>query len=267
MTVTRKINRVKAHIEDFIWQKSLRSRMVLILSFASRRGIPLPLAYLELTKPKVDELSTNDLGDEGFLASFMIPQQGKCLVDIGASIGGWTLFAAEKGVEVYAFEPSPNAFKVLAKRVAGYNVHLYPYALGSVDTVETMGFSQYDFGVLMNENHDRRLGAKLVDVVVHSLDSMNLQNVGVIKIDTEGYEIPILKGAKKTIHSNKPLLIIEVHKGTGEALNSFEAELGRIKGLLKEYGYYVWQTHYRPISLKQMQPHIIAKPLPEKQQL
>jgi len=43
-----------------------------------------------------------------------------------------------------------------------------------------------------------------VETAVKTLDSLGIRHVGLIKIDTEGYEIPILGGATETILSNKP---------------------------------------------------------------
>ena len=42
------------------------------------------------------------------------------------------------------------------------------------------------------------------------LDSYNITNVSIIKIDVEGHEISVLEGALKTINKNKPKIVIEV---------------------------------------------------------
>jgi len=49
-------------------------------------------------------------------------------------------------------------------------------------------------------------GKETATVTIRSLDSINRTNVGVIKIDTEGYETPILAGAKNLIAKEKPRL-------------------------------------------------------------
>ena len=191
----------------------------------------------------------------------MIPPQGKCLVDVGASVGLWAIYAAKRGAEVYAFEPCPKAYNLLAKRALNYpKLHTYPYALGDFETTQKMSVLSYDIGAVMNKKLAQRIGAKIIDQTVHTLDSLNIEDVGVIKIDTEGYEVPILRGGQKTIQKTQPLLIIEVHKETGQAEKTFQAELNRIQNQLKAIGY-TWKVHYRPVSLREMQPHIIAKPL------
>ena len=54
-------------------------------------------------------------------------------------------------------------------------------------------------------------------MAIRKLDSLRLPEVGVIKIDTEGYETPILQGAKESIQKYNPRLVIEIHKQTGKA--------------------------------------------------
>ena len=44
---------------------------------------------------------------------------------------------------------------------------------------------------------------------LRTLDSYNFQNVDIIKIDVEGFEIPVLNGAKQTILSQQPVIQIE----------------------------------------------------------
>ena len=256
-------NKLKPHIDDFIWQKSLRSRLLLSFSLINRRGFPVPFSVFDKlsTLDRFDQELTEDFGSEAFLSNYMIPPQGKCLVDVGASVGLWAIYAAKKGAEVYAFEPCPTAYNLLAKRALNYpKLHAYPYALGDFETTQKMSILSYDIGAVMNRKPAQRNGAKIIDQTVHTLDSLNIENVGVLKIDTEGYEVPILRGGKKTIQKTQPLLIIEVHKETGQAEKTFQAELSRIQNQLKAIGY-TWKVHYRPVSLREMQPHIIAKPL------
>ena len=52
-------------------------------------------------------------------------------------------------------------------------------------------------------------------IEIRTLDSYNFQDVDVIKIDVEGFEVPLLDGAKETILSNRPWIQIEANK-TGE---------------------------------------------------
>ena len=54
---------------------------------------------------------------------------------------------------------------------------------------------------------------------VTTLDSFNLKNISFIKIDVEGYELNLLKGAFNTIEKNKPLIFIEKKKDYDDLKN------------------------------------------------
>lgn len=226
-----------------------------MLSMINRRGIPLPDAvYQQFTKGELN--APNGAGEE-FLTDYMWPQPGRCFVDIGANVGVWTQTVAETGSEVYAFEPSPTAYKALTERVKRFsNVHLYPVALSDQDSTGRLGYTKFSVCGVMDMEVNGIPGAKTIDVSVCKLDSMHLPSVGVIKIDTEGYETPILRGAKETIIEYKPRLIVEVHKGTGKAASTYAEEQYKIQKFLKEMDY-AWIVKHRMIK-RDSQPFIIA---------
>lgn len=254
--------KARVQIEDIVWHKDLRASSQIVLSVVNRRRIPLPSAIYDFFN-KTGGVS-NDMGDENFLAEFMIPEPDKCFVDVGASIGGWTFFVAQKGNEVYAFEPSPKSYNVLIERVKKYpNVHPYPYALGDKDTIGRLGLAAFSLSGTMDKEINGLPRGGTIDITIHKLDSLRLPKVGVIKIDTEGYETPILQGAKETIQNYKPRLIIEVHKETGKASETFSEEVQKIQSILKDFGY-TWIVRYRQISLREIQPFIIANPTAKK---
>jgi FkbM family methyltransferase len=202
---------------------------------------------------------SSDLGDgENFLAPYMVPKSKECLVDVGANVGAWTFLVARKGFEVYAFEPSPKAYNILNSRAKKYSgVHTFSCAIGDQDTLGRLGTSGVGIcGTMDEENHCP--GGGTIDVQVRRLDSLTLPKVGVIKIDTEGYEVPILNGAIETINRNHPRLVIEVHKASGRAAKTFGEELKRIEAILDGLNY-SWILRHRPINLRQeMQPFVIA---------
>jgi len=250
-----------AAIEDIIVHKGkVRASAKIVLGIANRRKIPMPSAIYDYFN-RVGDIS-NDFGDENFFIDYMTPERGKCLVDVGANIGMWTFFVGKKRLEVYAFEPMPKAFNILRERAKKFpTVHAYPYALGDENTVGRLGFAALSVTGTMDEEINLP-GGGTVDVPVRKLDSIQLPKVGIVKIDTEGYETPILRGAKETIAKNKPRLIIEVHRGTGKAAKTFGEEQQRIEKILSDLGYR-WTVHYRPLGLHEMQPHLIANPKTE----
>ena len=79
------------------------------------------------------------------------------------------------------------------------------------------------------------LGQKLF----HRSWALNLENIGLIKIDVEGFEIEVLKGARETLLKNKPAMIIEnesVHTKDTNQLFMIMDDLGYEKYICNSRG-------------------------------
>lgn len=190
----------------------------------------------------------------------MCPQNNGCIIDIGANVGYWTMFLAKKGFSVHAFEPSPRPYRILKHRTQKYkNIRTYPIALGDKSGIINMklmkSFSQHSvMGVISDTPpgfEEDVIGE--ISVPIRTLDNYEIENVAVIKIDTEGYEIPILKGARNTIFRYTPRLIIEVH------FTPFKEEAKRIIEILEGWGYKWIIINKLGISGVIPQPHIIGE--------
>lgn len=131
---------------------------------------------------------------------------GLCL-DIGANIGCISQALVMSGFDVIAFEPQPEVYTLLAENAdcISYNV-----ALGSEAGTAMMPRVHYS-----EKNNIGGLGLGMQSiygqypVAVRTLDSFIFDNVGFIKIDVEGYELEVLKGAVETIARCRPILYIE----------------------------------------------------------
>ena len=66
-----------------------------------------------------------------------------------------------------------------------------------------------------------------------------------LKIDVEGYEHKVLKGAKETILKYNPLLFLEIH---GHLLNLYNATIMDVYGILKDYKYTIYDIHDKEIK-------------------
>lgn len=239
-------DKVKIHIEDIAWSGSFRFAFYCILDIIRRRRIPLPNVILK-------NYCTN-FGSEEYLEKYMVPRHNGFFIDIGANIGLWALPLAKQGVEVHAFEPSPRPYKVLRKAAKKYpNLHVYPYALGEANYLAQLNL-HYSSGHNSLARTAKDFTGHQIKTRVRSLDGFNMENVGLIKIDTQGYEIPILLGAKQTIIRCKPRLIIEIH-------SPYEEQIEKATQILKELGYH-WKIGHK-VSLSGIrgpQPHVIADP-------
>ena len=77
---------------------------------------------------------------------------------------------------------------------------------------------------------ERQTNVQQITVKIATLDSLELQRVGFIKIDVEGHEQAVLSGAAKTLASERPNILIELEErhcpGTVDFVRHFLQELG-----------------------------------------
>ena len=71
----------------------------------------------------------------------------------------------------------------------------------------------------------REIKDEMQKVEVRTLDSYDFQNVDIIKVDAEGYEFPIVKGAEKTIMENLPVVQLEMIVGQAERFGNTPQEI------------------------------------------
>jgi FkbM family methyltransferase len=136
---------------------------------------------------------------------------GSTVVDIGAHIGTHTVAMSRSvGVQgqVYAFEPQMKIFRELAKNIElnrCCNVTPIHAALGNSQGVAFLG------PIEPHNEGGRSIQAKGTEpVMMQTLDSYCLMNVSFIKIDAENFEDFILDGARETILTNKPVILLEI---------------------------------------------------------
>jgi len=141
---------------------------------------------------------------------------GAVIFDVGANFGFYALNAAVragKGGVVHAFEPAPAAYRLLCDNVAANgldNVHSHRVCVGVED-------GETDFCVMeesafsgITPTGRSRLREKIT-VPLRRLDSiaseLGLAAVDALKIDVEGYEFAVLRGARQIIDRSPGLLI------------------------------------------------------------
>ena len=162
--------------------------------------------------------------EKRFLKSLNL--EGKVVYDIGAWTGkGTTLLfsrlVGESGL-VYAFEPCDVNFRKLIKNTRNKgNIISYNQGLGDKVEERTLIVPSRKQGrASMNKNIQQSFlrngeSCKLTHVLICTLDALiredNLQPPDLVKIDTEGMELKILKGMINTIRMWKPQLLIELH--------------------------------------------------------
>lgn len=169
---------------------------------------------------------------------------GSVVLDIGAHIATHTLTMAQAvGSEgqVLAFEPQPKIFRELFLNMAVNQVHNTSFYWAGVGDHE----GSIELGPLhaSNEAGSGLYGGTKQFVPLLTIDSLRLSNVSLMKIDVEGMEDQVLDGAKNTILSNHPIIIIEIMGGSdfGTASPEVRQKILHTIGKLEQMGYQVSQ--------------------------
>lgn len=161
---------------------------------------------------KISKKSKLTLLDEDPLFAIKDSLVGKEIVffDIGANQGQTINKMRNQypDAKIYAFEPSKNCFNVLNEKNNVTNVSIHNLAMGS--SCGTLEFNEYSWSQL-NSFLKRAYGsAKIVEtylVEVATVDDFCKKNeisaINLLKTDTEGYELNVLKGAAAMMQHNK----------------------------------------------------------------
>ena len=169
-----------------------------------------------------------------YLVAGFIPEPGAIVIDGGVFDGGTAKVFTEMGYKVYGFEMNRENFNI-AKKVAeesGFTVE--NFALGSYKHE-----LRYDPGVSSGsrQNHE---GAEVAAVT--TLDAYvrenNIPRVDFIKLDVEGAELEILKGARTCIARWKPILAISAY----HKLDDFWVLMNFIKSIRPDYEFALRQS-------------------------
>lgn len=153
---------------------------------------------------------------------------GDIVVDVGAFIGGTVVRWLDKGCIVHAFEPYPDSFECLKYNTQGRQCFCYNVALGAGDKV-----TLNDLSVGGN------LGGRPVTIspdgdITRRLDDYFFPSLKLLKIDVEGMEFCVLEGARKTIETHRPIILIEANDISLGHHGKTKADL---KSLLESFGY------------------------------
>jgi FkbM family methyltransferase len=190
---------------------------------------------------------------------FLIDSASKrsCIFDIGAHIGLTTLPLSKnisRGGVVYAFEPADPNLLYLRKHLQAnhvQNVEVVDALLGA-EIAEEIPFLQFAKVSGMNSvaisGRSELKGWSTTTKRMITLDSFCHQRnlvPDLIKMDVEGAEYGVLKGARKTITNHKPLIVLSVHPRQLLDLDSSEKQL---RALIKDMQYTIFRPDGEPLE-------------------
>jgi FkbM family methyltransferase len=154
-------------------------------------------------------------------------------LDIGVNIGTHSIVYSKTFNKVLAFEPDKYNYNqskenLMINKIT--NVDLCNKALGSVHSfVKTVQHNNHSRGCINTVVTNNEADTEQI-----TLDSLNLNDIDFIKIDVEGNEFDVIKGATKTIQRNKPIIEFEYN---GLAKTLCNVEYSDIELYLNSIGY------------------------------
>ena len=169
-------------------------------------------------------------------------KKGETFVDVGANIGFFSLVVARNrpNVNVFAFEPNPKNYDVLRNNIAANhftNVRAERLALSDASGTGALYLHASDMSASLTPGFQDELssGRGSAPVELTTIDayfeSPSSPVPAVIKVDVEGYEAAVLRGAHATLRKHGPDLVLEV-------LESYPAD---IVDMLSNLGYLFYQ--------------------------
>jgi FkbM family methyltransferase len=132
-------------------------------------------------------------------------------LDIGAHVGAVAIYLARKFERVIALEAVPATFEFLRRNTKDIpNLEALKVAAGP-EAGETYLSHYPRHGQLSHvaPASDVPKTERVGPIPVITIDSLDVSPVSFIKLDVEGYELPVLEGARQTIEKFRPLILVE----------------------------------------------------------
>ncbi len=191
--------------------------------------------------PQLAVFSRDYIGEEIFAAgvyerneitaiidSFQFETRDHVCLDIGANIGNHSVQFASRFKEVLSFEPNKKVYELLTINTRSFdNVTIYNFGLS--DKTEESYFVQKEgnLGGSFIESTNKRGDGKKIEL--RRYDDHFSKEVSFIKLDVEGFEIPVLKGMGQSIAKYGPVIAFE--------LNNHEGQKSDLIETIKGFGY------------------------------
>jgi FkbM family methyltransferase len=151
------------------------------------------------------------------------------ILDIGAWVGTWSVAMNKYCGRVVAFEPDPLHYECLVKNVPE-DIETHQLAVGNEQKM--ISLSQDNF-----TQSKRVVGEGTIPMI--TVDSLKMDDIDLIKIDVEGYEMEVLKGAVETL-KNTQYLMIELNNNTKKyGSNNIDVEK-----FITSLGFKVFMAHW-----------------------
>lgn len=171
------------------------------------------------------------------------------LLDIGANVGGhtWLMRQHCPGHEIHCFEPIPALYEGLRDRYAeDPEIRVWPTGMSDHEhivegmavheawTLAEVGKAKRGRNALSLERDGEAPFPVAFTTADHHMEPywrVRNRRVGFIKIDTDGYEARVLRGADQTLRRDRPTILLELGYLVADLGDSIEAMLDHIGDL------------------------------------
>ncbi len=157
----------------------------------------------EVEEPGLPSIAKGGAQIHHIAAALKYVTNRRTAVDVGANVGTWTRALGDVFETVVAFEPAPDTFACLEKNCQKAILHQSGLS-------DAPGFAQ----VMPDDTYPTGTGSRWLQlgnagVPVIRFDSLNLDTVDFMKVDVEGMELRVFRGAIETLARCKPVLVVE----------------------------------------------------------
>lgn len=172
-------------------------------------------------------------------------REGDLFVDIGANVGSYTVLASSViGARVYCFEPVPSTYDRLMTNIRLNSVEEQVISLNiALGNSKGKIYFSSDQNTTNHVIADDETTKNKITVNVSTLDEELNDIPFLMKIDVEGYEIPVLEGAKNTLNNEELCAVIIELNGSGSRYGYDES---KILSLMSNYGFKTYS--YKPFE-------------------
>lgn len=202
-----------AKLHEGVWLPAIEEHLVQMMTPGAKRFARLPDGRASYQRHK-------------FLTALALVADSGVFVDVGAHVGLWSMQAEADGFRrIVAFEPCPLHADLYPFNLRGTDWTLHRCALGEGEGTVSLTAERTSTG----DTHVAGPG----DIPMRTLDSFGLDRVDLLKVDTEGYELPILRGAVETLTRCRPVVVVEQK---GREVRYHGGQAGEAVAFLREMG-------------------------------
>lgn len=198
-------------------------------------------------------------GEKKFISEYLpanVSASTPVIFDVGANQGSYAklLLMAFPKAKLQCFEPNPQTFELLSKNI-GNAATLFQIGFGKQEGMLELYFDSRDKTSVMATSNPEILKdiskvastekVKInVDTIDHFCEEQKIDRIDFLKIDTEGFELDILRGAKKMLEEKRVDIIQFEFNETGTVQRIF----------LKDFYHYLSGFEFYRLSRKGMIP-------------